>query len=49
MVSKVSDTDPIWLSLIRIELAMPLSIPVLNLLVPVIGVAAFTHLFHRLK
>jgi uncharacterized protein involved in cysteine biosynthesis len=30
-------------------MAMPLSIPVLNLLVPVIGVAAFTHLFHRLK
>jgi hypothetical protein len=29
-------------------MAAPLSIPVLNLLVPVLGVATFTHLFHRL-
>jgi Uncharacterized protein involved in cysteine biosynthesis len=28
--------------------AIPLSVPVLNLFVPVFGVAAFTHLFHRL-
>lgn len=28
--------------------AIPLSVPVLNLFVPVLGVAAFTHLFHRL-
>ena len=30
-------------------MAVPLSVPVLNLLVPVIGAAAFTHLFHRLR
>jgi uncharacterized protein involved in cysteine biosynthesis len=29
-------------------MAAPLSIPVLNLLVPVLGVATFTHVFHRL-
>jgi CysZ protein len=29
-------------------MAVPLSVPVLNLLVPVLGVAVFTHLFHRL-
>lgn len=29
-------------------MAVPLTVPVLNLLVPVIGAAAFTHLFHRL-
>lgn len=29
-------------------MAVPLSVPVLNLAVPVVGAAAFTHLFHRL-
>lgn len=29
-------------------MAVPLSIPVVNLLVPVLGAATFTHLFHRL-
>ncbi|HUF87679.1 MAG TPA: EI24 domain-containing protein [Thermohalobaculum sp.] len=29
-------------------MAVPLSVPVLNLVIPVIGVATFTHLFHRL-
>jgi uncharacterized protein involved in cysteine biosynthesis len=29
-------------------MAAPLSIPVLNLVVPVLGVATFTHIFHRL-
>lgn len=29
-------------------MAIPLSVPVLNLVIPVIGVATFTHLFHRL-
>lgn len=28
-------------------MAMPLSIPVVNLLVPVLGAATFTHLFHK--
>ena len=30
-------------------MAAPLSIPLVNLLVPVLGVATFTHLFHRLQ
>ncbi len=30
-------------------MAVPLSVPVVNLFVPVIGVAVFTHLFHRLN
>lgn len=30
-------------------MAAPLSIPVVNLLIPVFGVATFTHLFHRLN
>jgi CysZ protein len=29
-------------------MAAPLSLPVINLVVPVLGVATFTHLFHRL-
>ena len=36
----------IWLS--GIAMAVPLSIPILNLVVPVIGVAFFTHQYHRL-
>jgi CysZ protein len=30
-------------------MAVPLSIPVVNLFVPVLGAATFTHLFHRLR
>ena len=29
-------------------MAAPLSIPILNLFIPVLGVATFTHLFHRM-
>jgi CysZ protein len=29
-------------------MAVPLSVPILNLLIPVLGVATFTHLFHRM-
>ena len=29
-------------------MAIPLTIPVLNLLIPVVGAAAFTHLYHRI-
>lgn len=36
----------IWLA--GVAMAVPLSIPVLNLLVPILGVAVFTHQFHRL-
>lgn len=41
------NSTAIWLS--GIAMAIPLSIPVMNLFIPIIGVAAFTHLFHRLK
>ncbi len=37
----------IWLT--GIVLAIPLSVPVVNLFVPIIGVAVFTHQFHRLS
>ena len=30
-------------------MAMPLAIPVVNLLIPLLGAATFTHLFHRLN
>jgi len=30
-------------------MAAPLSVPILNLLIPVLGAATFTHLFHRLN
>ncbi|RGP35230.1 hypothetical protein D1012_21230 [Pseudotabrizicola alkalilacus] len=30
-------------------MAAPLSVPLVNLLIPVLGVATFTHLFHRLN
>ncbi len=35
----------IWLA--GVCMAIPLTIPVMNLVVPIIGVAGFTHLFHR--
>lgn len=30
-------------------MAMPLSIPLVNLVIPILGAATFTHLFHRLQ
>ena len=36
----------IWFA--GIVLAIPLTIPLLNLLVPILGVAAFTHFYHRI-
>lgn len=37
----------IWLA--GILMAMPLSLPLVNLAIPIIGAATFTHLFHALK
>ncbi len=37
----------IWLA--GICMAIPLTIPVMNLIVPIIGVAGFTHIVHRLS
>ncbi len=42
-----SNFSLIWLT--GALMTVPLTIPLVNLLVPVIGVAAFTHLFHRLE
>lgn len=36
----------IWL--LGVVMAVPLTVPILNLLVPIIGAASFTHLYHRL-
>jgi uncharacterized protein involved in cysteine biosynthesis len=36
----------IWLA--GILMAVPLTVPVVNLLIPILGAATFTHLFHRL-
>lgn len=32
-----------------ILMALPLTVPILNLIVPILGAATFTHLYHRLK
>jgi len=37
----------IWLA--GCLMAIPLTIPLVNLLIPVLGAATFTHLYHRLK
>ena len=37
----------IWLA--GILMAIPLSMPFLNLLIPILGAATFTHLFHMLS
>ncbi|MEO6298278.1 MAG: EI24 domain-containing protein [Paracoccaceae bacterium] len=37
----------VWLA--GILMAAPLSLPLVNLLIPVLGAATFTHLFHRLQ
>ncbi len=37
----------LWLS--GILMAIPLSVPLLNLAIPILGAATFTHLYHRLK
>ena len=30
-------------------MAMPLSVPLVNLLIPILGAATFTHIFHALN
>lgn len=37
----------IWL--MGVAMAVPLTVPILNLLVPVLAAASFTHLFHRVR
>jgi CysZ protein len=45
--SRRRNAGTIWLA--GAVMALPLAIPLVNLLVPVIGAAAFTHLYHRLE
>lgn len=40
-------TATIWAA--GILMAMPLSVPIVNLFVPILGAATFTHLFHQLQ
>ena len=42
-----ANAGTIWL--VGILMAAPLSLPLVNLIVPVLGVATFTHIFHRLR
>lgn len=37
----------IWIA--GVLMALPLSVPVVNLLIPILGAATFTHLFHQLQ
>lgn len=37
----------IWVA--GMVMAVPLTIPILNLVIPILGVATFTHMFHRLN
>ncbi len=37
-----------WIWIVGTAMAVPLTVPVVNLLVPLLGVAVFTHQFHRL-
>jgi len=36
----------IWLA--GILMALPLSVPLVNLLIPILGAATFTHIYHRI-
>ncbi|MCV6593782.1 MAG: EI24 domain-containing protein [Silicimonas sp.] len=38
---------PIWGA--GVLMALPLTIPIMNLVVPILGAATFTHIFHRLR
>ncbi|SFE51901.1 EI24 domain-containing protein [Roseivivax sediminis] len=47
MILRRRHAGRIWLA--GVLMAMPLSVPLLNLLVPIVGAATFTHLFHQLQ
>lgn len=38
----------LWIWALGIAMVIPLSVPLLNLIVPILGVAVFTHQYHRL-
>jgi uncharacterized protein involved in cysteine biosynthesis len=37
----------IWMA--GVLMALPLTIPIMNLIIPILGAATFTHLFHKLN
>ena len=43
---RAQNSGRIWLA--GVLMAAPLSVPLINLVIPVLGVATFTHLFHRM-
>ena len=43
---RAQNSGRIWLA--GILMAAPLSVPLVNMVIPVLGVATFTHLFHRM-
>ena len=46
-VLRKGNRGQIWLA--DTLMAVPLTVPVLNLVIPILGVATFTHLFHRIN
>ena len=46
-VMRKQNRGTIWVA--GILMAMPLSIPLLNLIIPILGAATFTHLYHRIS
>lgn len=44
---RAQNRGTIWLA--GILMAAPLSVPLVNLVIPVLGVATFTHIFHRVQ
>jgi len=44
---RAQNTGTIWLA--GILMAIPLSVPVLNLFIPILGAATYTHLFHMVS
>jgi len=42
-----ANRSEVWL--LGALIAIPMSFPIVNLVVPLIGAAAFTHLFHRVR
>jgi CysZ protein len=46
-VMRKQHRSTIWVA--EILMAIPLSIPFLNLTIPILGAATFTHLYHRIS
>jgi uncharacterized protein involved in cysteine biosynthesis len=44
---RAKHSTTVWLA--GTLMAIPLSVPLVNLVIPIIGVATFTHIYHRLS